>query len=276
MLRACSRGGRAGLAGCGVALLVVVAATQADASSPGGSPGLGEIAQTMQNPLARVRRFQIENNAQFGFGPDRELLNFLRIQPLIPFTLNKDWSLITRPLIPIVHQPWPESADGLGDVFLQFLLSRERARRFIWGAGPAFVLPTATDDVIGTGKWSAGPTLAGIYAGERWLVGAVASQVWSFAGDADRPDVRSLTLRPILHYNLPSGWALRSSPSIIADWEAESGSRWLVPLGAGVAKVFALRRGHLDVAVDGYYHVEAPRTGPEWQLRLQVTWLLRK
>src|SRR3972149_6940625 len=89
------------------------------AEGAGEKDALAELAKQEQNPLARVIRVQFEDNAQFGFGPDNEVLNFLRIQPVIPFDLSEDWALITRPVIPIVHQPWPESVDGLGDIGLQ-------------------------------------------------------------------------------------------------------------------------------------------------------------
>lgn len=71
---------------------------------------------------------------------------------MIPFDLSENWSLIARPVIPIVHQPWPESANGLSDIGLQLLLSPEKSGKFIWGAGPAFLFPTATSDIIGPGS----------------------------------------------------------------------------------------------------------------------------
>jgi hypothetical protein len=138
---------------------------------------------------------QFEDNAQFGFGPDNQVLNFLRIQPVIPFDLSEDWSLITRPVIPIVHQPWPETVNGLGDIGLQLLLSPEKSGKFIWGVGPALLFPTATDKIIGTGKWSAGPAVVGAYTSGPWVVGAIVNQVWSFAGDGSRQDVNVISVR---------------------------------------------------------------------------------
>src|SRR3972149_8020481 len=98
-------------------LLVLNSAVAAEGAGEKGA--LAELAKQEQNPLARLIRVQFEDNAQFGFGPDNEVLNFLRSQPVIPFDLSEDWSLIARPVIPIVHQPWPESVDGLGDIGLQ-------------------------------------------------------------------------------------------------------------------------------------------------------------
>lgn len=235
-----------------------------------------ELAKQEQNPLARLIRLQLEDNAQFGFGPDNEVLNFLRVQPIIPFDLSEDWSLITRTVIPIVHQPWPESADGLSDIAVQLLLSPEKSGKFIWGVGPALVFPTATDEIIGTEKWSAGPVVAGVYRSGPWVIGAIVNQLWSFAGDDGRQDVNAMTLRPFINYNLPHGWSLASAPSIVANWEADNDNRWLVPLGGGVGKVFAIGSKLMSISLEAYYHVESPEIGPDWQLRLQLTFLFPK
>jgi hypothetical protein len=254
--------------------LVLISALAAEGA--GEKDAMTELAKQEQNPLARLIRVQFEDNAQLGFGPDNGVLNFLRIQPVIPFDLSEDWSLIARPVIPIVHQPWPESVDGLGDIGLQLLLSPERSGKFIWGVGPAFLFPSATDKIIGTGKWAAGPAVVGAYTSGPWVVGAIVNQVWSFAGDDSRQDVSALTLRPFINYNLSNGWFLGSSPTITASWEAESGNRWLVPLGGGVGKVFVIGKKHMSIVLEGYYHVVSPEIGPDWQLRLQVTFLLPK
>jgi hypothetical protein len=232
------------------------------------------LAKQEQNPLARFYSLRFEDNAHFGFGPDNDVQNFFRIQPLIPLKLNDNWHLITRVVIPIVHQPWPESTDGLSDIALAMFLTPATTGKFIWGVGPALVLPTATDEMIGTEKWSAGPAVAGVYSSGLWLVGAVIQNVWSFAGDDDRQDVNVLTLRPIINYNLPNGWYLTSSPSITADWKAADGdNRWLVPLGGGVGKIFTLGGQRMSAVVESYYHIKSPEIGPDWQLRLQLSFL---
>ncbi|OGT82528.1 MAG: hypothetical protein A3H91_03580 [Gammaproteobacteria bacterium RIFCSPLOWO2_02_FULL_61_13] len=232
-----------------------------------------ELAKQDQNPLTRFYTLRFEDNAQFGFGPDNDVQNFFRIQPLIPFELNENWSLVTRAVIPIAHQPWPESTDGLSDVALAMLLTPARAGKFIWGVGPALLLPTATDAMIGLEKWSAGPAVAGVYTSGPWLVGAVIQNLWSFAGDEERQDVNAMTLRPLINYNFSNGWSLSSSPSIAANWKADSDARWLVPLGGGVGKIFAIGGQRVSVSVESYYHIVSPEIGPDWQLRFQLTFL---
>jgi hypothetical protein len=235
-----------------------------------------ELAKEDQNPIARILRVQIEDNVQFGFGPDNGTLNFLRIQPIFAFGLSKGWSLVGRLLIPIVHQPFPESADGLGDIVLNLFLTPNTKGKFIWGVGPAFVFPSATDNILGTEKWSAGPSGVVVYSSGPWVVGLLVNQIWSFAGDSDRQGVSAMTLRPLINYNLPHGWYLTSSPSMAASWKAPNSNRWLVPVGGGFGKAFAFGSHGLTTTLEAYAHVLSPAIGPDWQLRFQLTFLFPK
>ena len=82
-----------------------------------------------------------------------------------------------------------------------------------------------------------------------------------------------MTLRPLLNYNLPGGWFLTTSPSIAANWKADHENRWLVPVGAGVGRVFHVGAQRLSATVESYYHVESVKYGPNWQMRLQLSFL---
>lgn len=245
----------------------------------GGKPkdAATELAKEDQNPIARVIRVTIEDNAQFGFGPENGVLNFLRIQPTVGFNLSKGWRLVTRQIIPIVHRPGPDSVDGLGDIGLQLFLTSRNGGKFLWGFGPAFVFPSATSDSIGTEKWSAGPAAIVAYLSGRWVLGALANQVWSFAGADDRNGVSVMTLRPFVNYNLSHGWFLTSSPSIVASWNADDVNHlWLIPVGGGFGKAFPLGSYGLNTVLEAFYHLKSPPIGPNWQLRFQVTLLFPK
>jgi hypothetical protein len=232
-----------------------------------------ELARNDQNPLTRFYVMRFEDNTQFGFGPENEAQNFFRFQPLIPFQLSENWRLLVRPIIPLVHTPFPESADGIGDIAALALLTPARSGKFTWGFGTGLLLPTATDDRIGTEKWGAGPALAGVYISGRWVIGAVIQNLWSYAGSDDRRDVNVMALRPIINYNLPNGWFLTTGPSIAANWEADERNRWVVPLGGGIGKVFAIGGQRFSATVESYYHIESPTLGPDWQTRVQLSLL---
>jgi hypothetical protein len=127
---------------------------------------------------------------------------------------------------------------GLGDINLTgFFSPKGPTIGTIWGVGPIFVFPTATDEKLGSEKWSAGPSAVALTIQGPWLYGTLINNVWSFAGDNDRDDVDAMMLQPFVNYNLPDGWYLVSSPIITANWKADSDDTWLVPVGGGVGKI---------------------------------------
>jgi hypothetical protein len=243
-------------------------------------PGLGsaqddaELAKKTQNPVADLISVPFQNNVNFGVGPNDDVQYILNIQPVIPFKLSEDWNLISRTIVPLIYQP--ELAPGVGEVFglgdiqQSLFLSPAKPGKLIWGVGPILQFPTATDDSLGQGKWGAGPTAVALTVHGPWVLGALVNNVWSFAGDSDRPDVNQMLIQPFVNYNLPHAWYVTTAPIITANWEADSDDRWTVPLGAGLGKI--VRIGKLPVNIQGsaYYNVVRPDNAAEWQLRIQV------
>jgi hypothetical protein len=138
----------------------------ASQAAPAATPDETEsLARQVQNPVASLISVPMQSNFNFGVGPDDDLQYILNVQPVIPMGIGEDWNLIARPIFPLIYQP--TLAPGIGDVFglgdaqLQMYLSPSRPGRFIWGAGPVFQFPTATDDALGQGKWAAGPGFVG-------------------------------------------------------------------------------------------------------------------
>lgn len=123
-----------------------------------------ELAQKTENPISDLMRIPFQSNMNFGIGPNHRMNNELKIQPVIPLTLNRDWNLITRTILPVIKQPTPSTANedtwGLGASQFSAFLSPARSSAVFWGAGPIFQLPTTTDDVLGSRKWGAGPAAA--------------------------------------------------------------------------------------------------------------------
>ena len=183
------------------------------------------LAKAAQNPIAAMISVPFQNNFNFGIGPNNVTQWNLNVQPVIPISLSEDWNLITRTIIPIINQPSPapgvRSAFGLGDINPQFYFSPAKPGELIWGVGPTFTFPTATDSMLGSGKWSAGPAVVALTIQGHWVIGAVANQQWSFAGWGDK-NVSAFLVQPFVNYNLPHGWYLVASPIMTADWEADS------------------------------------------------------
>lgn len=239
------------------------------------------LARAAQNPLANLVSVPFQNNTNFDVGPRDGTQNVLNIQPVVPFSLGKDWNLITRTIVPIITQPGFEAGQGtttgLGDIQLTGFLSPNASEGLIWGAGVIGQLPTNSNDRLGNDRWGLGPSAVVLRMdkGSPWVYGFLVNNVWSVGGGSD-PKYNNFLLQPFVNYNLPDGWYLTSSPVITADWEAPSSERWTVPLGGGVGKIVHFGRLPVNLQLQGYYNVEKPDNGAHWTLRFQIQFLFPK
>ena len=223
-----------------VVRLLIVAVVQAMpwevfAQQPASPPPADESAKTLelakktQNPISDLISLPLQNNLNFGYGakdaPHSSSTQYvLNIQPVVPIKVAENWNLITRPIIPVIRQP--DLIDGgetwgLADIQLETFLSPLTSEKLIWGIGPVFQFPSATNGKkLGTEKWSAGPGAVVLTMPGKWVIGALANNLWSFAGDSDREDVNLMTIQPFVNYNFEEGWYVSSSPIITANWDA--------------------------------------------------------
>ncbi len=238
----------------------------------------GDLARAAQNPVGDLISLPFQNNMNFDVGPAERTQNVLNIQPVWPISMGKKWNLITRTILPVISQPAPGSdrTNGLGDLSFTGFLSPKKPGKVIWGAGPVIVFPTATDEVLGAEKWSLGPSFVALNMKGPWGLGALASNVWSVAGEDERADVNFFLAQYFVNYNYPSGWYLTSAPIVTANWEADSGNQWTVPFGGGIGKVFAIGRQPININTQVFYNVEKPTFGAEWQWRWQIQLLFPK
>lgn len=233
-----------------------------------------------------------QNNTNFNIGTEEdEVQNVLNVQPVIPVTINENWNLITRTIIPIVSQPdfytgGKGRVTGLGDITFSAFFSPADSKKVTWGLGPIFLLPTAIDgplggitedggESLGSDKWGAGASFVGLMIPGKWVFGSLISNVWSFAGSGER-DINFFTWQYFINYNLPNGWYLTSAPIITANWEAGNNNTWTIPFGGGIGKIFSVGKQPINSQLSAYYNVEKPEFGPDWQLRVQVQFLFPK
>ena len=253
-----------------------------------------DLAKQTQNPLANLISLPLQNNFDFKDGPHERTRYTLNIQPVVPFKLTEKWNLITRTIFPLRYQPDITQSTGgvfgIADTTFTAFLSPKASGKFIWGVGPVLLLPTATDDALGTGKWGAGPSIVALITPDPWVIGFVASNVWSFAGDSDRDKVNFFTFQYFINYNLPNGWYLTSAPINTANWEAEDGNKWTIPVGGGGGKVVRIGKLPVNIQAQVFYNVERielstseplpeplpDATAADWQLRLQMQFLFPK
>ena len=237
-----------------------------------------DLAKAAQNPVGDLISLPFQNNMNFDVGPADRTQNVLNIQPVWPIGLNQGWNFITRTILPVISQPAPgtDRTSGLGDINFTGFVSPKDPGKVIWGVGPSIVFPSASDDVLGSDKWSAGPAIVALTMPGQWVVGGLVSNVWSFAGEDERADVNSFLLQYFVNYNFPTGWYLTSAPIVTANWKAESDERWTVPFGGGIGKVFQIGRQPINMQTQVFYNVETPTGGADWQWRLQIQLLFPK
>jgi len=121
--------------------------------------------------------FPIQNITALDTGPDGDGVgNVANLQPVFPIALSTGWNLLARPILPIAYTSVPDSELGLGDLNLEPFLSPRKGGDVAWGFGVILGVPTATGDSLGTGKWTAGPSLALFALRGPWAFSVIVSQ----------------------------------------------------------------------------------------------------
>jgi hypothetical protein len=240
-----------------------------------------ELAKKLSNPLAALISVPLQyNQDDYGGANDGASVSRLDIKPVIPFSLNTDWNLISRTIIPLIDQrDFPAAAmneSGLGDINASLFFSPKlpTAGGWIWGVGPVFLLPTATQDVLGAEKWGIGPTGVALKQTGPWTVGVLANHIWAAGRDDSRSNVSATFLQPFLSYTTKTHTTFSANTESTYDWKNE---QWQVPLNVAVAQLFKIGPQTLQVQVGARYWAKAPDDGPKgWGLRLQLTLLFPK
>jgi len=230
-----------------------------------------ELAKQKHNPFADQITVPLELSSSLDVGPGNGTTGGLNIQPAIPFSLGQNWKLIARPSLSVLLSEQPHRKLGLGDIELQTYLTPGFAEQWIWGVGPVLQAPTATEHVLGTGKWSAGPAVGLIYMNGPWVNGILANHIWSFAGESDRDAVSQSTFEPVISYNFESGWFLAFDSTMIADWNAPADKRWTIPLGLDAGKTLPVGNQSLSLQLGTYYNIERGEGVGRWLIRFQVS-----
>ena len=248
----------------------------AGAADAGAQESSEDLAKAAQNPLASLVTVPFQTNYNLGVGPYERTLFNLNVQPVVPFKGEK-WNVITRTIIPINSIPMgpTNSTFGVGDTTMTlFFTPAQTSGKLIWGAGPVFGLPTASNpELLGSGKWGLGPSAVVFYNTGAWTMGAVASNIWSFAGDGDRDHYSLFSAQPFINYNFGQGWAVGTAPIVTADWKAEPGNKWTVPLGLQVSKLTRIGKRPVNVVVGYYGNVEHAEGGADRQVRVQLNFM---
>jgi hypothetical protein len=222
----------------GVVLCFFVGAQekQAEGSNP------QEIADKLSNPVASLISVPLQSNLDYGIGTYNGSKYTLNIQPVIPIKLSPNLNLITRYILPVIDQhdiSGEGTAEfGLSDALVSGFFSPVHSKTgLIWGAGPAFLIPTGTEDFLSSRKWGVGPTVLMLRQAKGLTYGFLTNQIWSFAGDESRDDVNQMFLQPFFTKNWKTGAGLGLNAEITFNWETGSTIAFVNPIVTGVTKL---------------------------------------
>jgi hypothetical protein len=224
-----------------ISALYTFSLTAQDAPKPAADDAAA-IAKKLANPIGALISVPFQNNTDIGIGDYNGSKNTLNFQPIIPFSLNAKYSLITRYIVPIIAQNditgEGTHETGFSDALVSAWVSNAVVKNgFVWGVGAAFLIPTATDDFLGTKKLGVGPTIIVLQQKNGWTYGALMNQIWSVAGDADRADVNQMYLQPFLTYNWKSGAGLTVNSETTLNWQANTTNAYINIMAGGLTKM---------------------------------------
>ena len=268
----------------GMARSLLVASLAATCAAPvfGAELSEEELAKLAQNPVGNLISLPFQNNTNLNFGPEKGTQNILNIQPVIPISISAEWNIITRTILPIVWNPnlGPDTPgkNGTGDIVFTAFLSPAKPGHWIWGAGPVVQVPTNSNAQLGNKNWGLGPSFVVLHLehGDPWVYGFLVNNIWSMSSNKQGGSYSNGLIQPFVNYNFAGGLYLTSAPILTAEWKADSGNRWTVPIGGGVGKIFHFGRLPVNTQLSAYYNVVRPDFGANWQIRAQVQLMFPK
>lgn len=236
-----------------------------------------ELAAKLSNPVSAMISVPVQANYDCCYGPsdgERFTVNF---QPVIPVSINDDWNVIIRTVVPFIYQqstaPGVDATYGVSDVTQSFFFSpKETAGGVTWAVGPVFLWPIGTDE-LGSQKWAAGPTGLILKKQGQATFGLLANHLWSYAGADDRDDLSRTFLQPFYSYTTASATTWGANLEATYDWQ---GKAWSVPLNLSVSQLYNFGGQRVSLGIGARLYLVDEGDSPDWGLRATATFLFPK
>ena len=238
-----------------------------------------ELAMQLSNPVAALISLPLQQNFSINYRPYGGFNWTLNIQPVVPFSLNKKWNLISRTILPVATQnniiAEGSTQTGLGDVVQSLFFSPAQPTKggLIWGVGPVFLLPTATSDSLGGGKWGAGPTAVVLKQSGPWTYGFLVNHIWSLAGKAERSSLSLTFFQPFLSrvYDGGFSWTINSESSYSWKGSSLNGSLYF-----SVSQIISVGGQLVSVVIGPRIFFGNASIRPRWGFRVAIVFLFPK
>ena len=272
----------------------------------GCTPTLAQISELMNNPIGNLVLLPLQYDHIEMRGPNTggsRYVDRLQFIPTFPVSISENWNLVNRlnfqflgvpvnrnvgnlfgasmdditvrpDLASTLADPWGNTTGFSDFVYLPLLAPKKTMKmgdgNFIWAVGPSFIFPTASEKVLGQGKYQAGP--AGIlgYLGEKWRLGVLPQNWWSYAGDSDRSSTNQFNMQYFVYYAPSPTWSIGAMPHITCNWMASSGNKCTLPIGVGVNTTQNIGKLPVRMGIEAYYSALNPddSLGSRWNLRI--------
>jgi len=256
--------------------------THATQPSGGQDQSAAALAQEASNPFASSWALQLLQNNNWtemprGDGHTRVQSN-LQFQPLLNVRLTEKQGLIIRPVVTMVNSvPHLDQSGrnartaGFGDTVLAFALPRPLfGGRLMVGAGPTFIFPTASKDLLSQDTWQVGPDAGAVLLGKHFITYGFVQQWFKIGGRGRDTNQMGGTFN--FTYLFENGWTIGTQPTLAVDWKARGGERGTFGIGPQVGKM--CKCGGLPTLFQlqvQQYPIRPSVAGSTWNIQLQAT-----